>query len=230
MFYQGFPGFAFVHIPKCGGTSVESALLHGITGYGRLQDAPRHLLRDFWLPRPLGPGEEPLQHRKWHEFRAGAHVKSFAFVRNPWDRAVSQIRYLTAIAGPDAIHGRTFKHKLRQYCVATGTVRAQDLASDQFAYLTGVDGSIGVQKVGRFEDLAHDFEEICRWVGLPRMTLPIVNRLTDGRHYSSFFDDEGKAWIESRFARDVREWEYRFQRLERYDEVNSDGCIAAAPK
>src|SRR5215813_14048351 len=81
--------FIFVHIPKTAGTSIEEAL----------RDETCQLLRNEW-DHTRAP-HAPLNHLTLRELAdchilTPAQLKSyfkFCFVRNPWDRLVSEIFY-----------------------------------------------------------------------------------------------------------------------------------------
>src|SRR5689334_15820095 len=76
----------FIHVPKTGGTSIERLL--GL-------ERPECL----WSPSPmagLAPADRTPQHFTWRELRPhlppglAASGFKFAFVRNPWDRFLSE--------------------------------------------------------------------------------------------------------------------------------------------
>jgi Sulfotransferase family len=124
--------FIFVHIPKCAGTSIEKAFIPIIIGqkdFGNLSEAQRS---KYWLP-----GKKGLQHSKLKKYANIFDLSKFfkfAIVRNPWDRAVSQIQYLRSKTGESVFSGRSFKENLRIYCSSRITVWGHDLGACQVDY------------------------------------------------------------------------------------------------
>jgi hypothetical protein len=137
----------------------------------------------------------------------------FTMVRNPWDRAVSQIEYLRR-SFPEAaalFSGRTFKENLRIYCQTRMMVRGHDLSACQTDYLIDDYGAIRIDFIGRFESLQNDFEKICEQIGiLPAPVLEHAFNSERHEHYSSYYDQESAGWIRHRFARDIDNLGYQF--------------------
>src|SRR5277367_3572186 len=94
---NGTFGFVFIHIPKCGGTSMTYALSHltqyndleiGGTEFGQIVNALYHRRFGLW------------KHSFAHEIRSvigqplWARYYKFAVVRNPYARAISTYRHL----------------------------------------------------------------------------------------------------------------------------------------
>ena len=112
--------FIFVHIPKCAGTSIEKALIPIVSDHKDFKDFSEDERSRFWLP-----GNKGLQHRRLRGYEQYFKLDDFfkfAFVRNPWDRAISQIEYLRSTARATIFAQQTFKECIRIYCSATKNI------------------------------------------------------------------------------------------------------------
>jgi len=205
--------FIFVHIPKCAGTSIEKVLIRQATTHNDFRDFGQGERNRFWLP-----GTKMLQHSKLRRYqdRFSLHKYfKFAFVRNPWDRAVSQIGYLRRKIGETLFPGNDFKEHVRIYCDLKKNVLGHDLGACQYDYLLTHSGNFGVDFVGRFESLTQDFMKVCDIMGIhSNVTLPHIFNSMRTSHYSVYFDDESAGWIQKRFARDIDHFSYSFERLD----------------
>jgi len=204
--------FIFVHIPRCGGTSIESALIPAVTGYKGFNGLSEEVRSRFWLP-----GKQQLQHSKLRRFER--HFKlneyfKFTFVRNPWDRAVSQIEYLRSAARSPLFSGSSFKENLKIYCNTKRKIWAHDLGACQLDYLRNHVGELDLDFVGKFESLLNDYRKICTVIGIETIPdLPHVLNTKRTGHYSSYYDAESAGWIKKRFAKDIDFFGYKFENL-----------------
>ena len=86
---------------------------------------------------------------------------SFAFVRNPWDVAVSWFHYRLLnphIAGhAEAFLAGTFE---RYVCTELAGADGMNLAGQQGRYVTDSAGAVAVTYVGRYETLAEDYASV----------------------------------------------------------------------
>ncbi len=74
-------------------------------------------------------------------------------------------------------------------------------------------GAVCVNRVGRYESLGADLEEIRQAVGLPEsLDLPTAKAAhrTDRRHYSELIDSVSRRKIEFMFSRELSLWGYQF--------------------
>ena len=164
----------FVHVPKTGGQSIDQVFLrlHGLTWKTRGALLLRH------NPDPaLGP--ERLAHLKASEYASLGYVDAavfesyfkFAFVRNPWDRLVSEY------------HFRRLHAEKSFATFVDESFAALDDYSDrsrhiipQTEFVTDESGRINVDFIGRFETLAADFARIADRLGLGSVDLGHFNR------------------------------------------------------
>jgi hypothetical protein len=226
--------FAFIHIQKTAGTSVEELLraaVPDITYYG---------------PRHMGASHARKKLKDWDE------RFTFAFVRNPWDRLVSWYSMIEREAR--SVHeGRAadshwlqliwrepWRNPLLAHALevleedpsfesfvkrCTGEIRKggviYSFERNQLDYLTNKRGRMLVDFVGRFERLSEDLTMVFSEIGLePSLVedkLPHKNGykkpLLRG-HYRNFYTPETAAIVAQRFAKDIDYFGYGFEAQE----------------
>lgn len=167
----------FVHIPKNGGQAVEHVFLDA--------EALDWKSRASLLLRPRRRGERGpprLAHLRAEEYHRYGYLAredfdryfKFAFVRNPWSRAVSFYRYL----GFD--RRCSFARFVEGWLTPQVNGRHRWFVGPQLAYLQDADAAIAVDFVGRLERMDADFAEVCARLGMAPTPLPRVN--DSGRH------------------------------------------------
>lgn len=171
----------FVHIPKCGGTSIR---------------------------RALGDATEGLAHRTAAQ-QINPETReffNFSFVRNPWDRMVSYYAFKVRKGRLPADMGFTtfvqylyeqpqiFSHLpnlVRHIRPCTHWLNAE------------------VDFVGRFEHLDRDFGIVCEKLGIAPITLAVENSSSHAP-YQDYYDDLTRRRIEEQFRQDIQQFGYRF--------------------
>lgn len=191
--------FCFVHIPKTGGTSIARAMDNGLHDYSLVKDSqtisrPGRACRKLF-GRPLYRKHEgAFDIAQKHHI---ADMRYFAVVRNPWDWLVSFYYFMaTADVKPDT--GKAFRHPLHDtvkqmsfdafvewVVFEHGLNQLPERKKASFAdktpvlqsdWLTSPDGELMTDKLIRFENMQSDFDEVCAFLGLPRLSLPHVNK------------------------------------------------------
>jgi chondroitin 4-sulfotransferase 11 len=188
--------FVFAHIPKTAGTSMTSALEPFADGQtaARLNTA-HETLAEFFARRPEATG----------------HFK-FAFVRNPWERAVSfyfHARKRLAPTVPQMQAVETFEDMLR--LLDEGVEWLRDLVSlrPQHAFVSGETGAPLADFIGRYERLNDDFAVVCNKVGIAA-ELPAKNR-SDHEPYARYYSNWGRSFVAAHYRRDIDEFGYSFE-------------------
>jgi len=188
--------FVFAHIPKTGGTSIAAALAPFADGQAAAHgDTTHETLPDFLARHPAMEG----------------HFK-FAFVRNPWARAVSfyfHARQRLSPTLPRMQFVERFDDMLR--LMDGGAAWLADLLSlrPQHGFIRAEGGAALADFVGRFEHLERDFAAACRRAGIDA-ALPVRNV---SRHlpYAAYYSDWSKGFVAERYAQDIREFDYSFE-------------------
>ena len=195
----------FIHIPKTGGTTILTLL-----GLWKKERSPelRTLFGDF--------GSLDLQHltlRQAEQFLTAAEFSSyfrFAFVRNPWDRAVSAALWRTRFPGEGVRDLRDYVDWAERVN-RIGPRQPPDChALPQCAFLDGADGRPGVLNIGRFERYAEDVAAILgRFVPIPG---PLPRKLPQlaREQYREYFHGDLETRVGRLYAEDARRFGYRF--------------------
>ena len=216
----------FVHIPKTAGQSIERFFLERV-GLAWENRAPL-LLRPNADPRA---GPQSLAHLTAAEYVELGYLSAddfaryykFAFVRNPWQRLVSEYRYRD-----DYVRRYTFKEFVLQGMPRAGWTDAYRHVIPQYDFLYDAQGRLLVDFVGRFEHLQADFDRVGERLGIAETALPHVNAARiptlksrvlgllrgdlrpDHRPYTAYYDDETRAAVDALYRRDIETFGYAF--------------------
>lgn len=186
--------FIFIHIPKCGGTSIERFVLshYGIsndwTRLYPLEALPMKVRSEF----SIGFGRQ--QHMSLSNFSLEKQEEyfSFAFVRNPWDRIMSSYLYSKRLG-----HKFTFKSFF-------DSIEFENHCKPQSYFLNK-----NIDFIGRFETLQEDFNLVCGKLGLEPKQLPHENK-TVHKHYTEWYTDENKKLVQDKYSEDIETFNYKF--------------------
>ncbi len=195
--------FIFIHLIRTGGNSIRSALEPWACQEQvrlwkqaiRSADAPGHAPPP---PRPaLGWHPTAIKIRDHIPTEMFFAFFKFAFVRNTWDRLVSQYSFIMQKPS-HLMHARVAALGGFDDYVALQTRRP---SAPQKIQLTDLKGDLLVDFVGRFETLAADFQTVCDRLKI-KAPLPHINA-SRHRDYRSHYTDCTAAMVEEAFRKEI---------------------------
>jgi len=215
----------FIHIPKCAGTSIESALGHFDNYSGSIEQDHRsiRMIEKPFLTHNIFTSKENLfqvARRIHYGFRKHVNPNNnltvskeqynsyfkFTFVRNPWARAYSWyknvMRYEINKKELGITKDITFNEFLRRY-VGKGGLRPQTY------WIKDCSGSIPLEYIGRFENLLNDFSEACKLMGIEPIMLPHKIKGLDG-DYRGKYEKESIDIIKEIYKEEIALFKYSF--------------------
>jgi len=169
----------FIHIPKTAGTSV----LHTLAGGGKIH-------RDH-IPWKIYNSVNRWKYERYFKF---------AFVRNPFDRAVSTYEYLAA--GGNRMDDMAYKERFEKESVDfekfvlefldCEALMEKALFKPQYLYIFDGKDRLQIDFLGRFESIGDDYKKLAEKIGLPA-TLPKKNVSGRSRSYKEYYRDPAVA-------------------------------------
>ncbi|MFM6987394.1 MAG: sulfotransferase family 2 domain-containing protein [Arenimonas sp.] len=186
--------FIFVHVQKTAGSSLRDLLSpHALKpDHGRLSRVLSDLsLQRDWRRRffrthaNLRTAEARLPPEIYRDFR------KIGFVRNPWERLLSWYGYVQNTPGhADCRSGEPFEDFARRFIAKP--------RRSQWWMIRDASGAMGLDFVGRFENLQDDTAAMCRLLDIPLTAIPHHKRLITKDYRSAYSDrlaeQVGRAW------------------------------------
>lgn len=182
--------FIFLHINKTAGTSVLRAVGIPVKRHRTAREIIARIGREKW-------------DSAW----------KFAFVRNPWDRAVSLYEYRrgkdrTGIASNELSFGEWVERVFGAQPDPAYNNNPRSFQS-QCEWLKDDRGNIEIDFIGRFENIQDDFRAIAEKIA-PGASLQHLNA-SRRAPYASYYDAGSRKAVAAWFAEDIERFGYFFE-------------------
>ncbi len=197
-YMMGRKNIIFLHIPKTAGTSIRETLLF-YPPYSKIMQYDQHHTTKQIL---YLIGKE-----RWD------NCFKFCFVRNPWDRLLSQHKYFLRKGKlkREDTHFLDWGKRRINIALERDPLKKQDRhfypTSDWMKNRKGE--LMDFDFIGRFENLEEDFEKLCQQLNWPA-TLKKMNVSPEKTSYQDFYDNELKEMVGVFFKEDIERFSYVF--------------------
>ena len=167
----------FIHVIKTAGVSIASALnMKGTNNHSSASEIRKQVGEKIW----------------------NGYFK-FTFVRNPFDKIVSQYHYnqRNNFTSKDL----TFKEYVKEWSLG------KKISKFPQQHLFYIDDKLDF--IGKFENLQEDFNVVCDKIGIPQQQLPHKNQ-SKHKCYTEYYDEETKQIVAEKYAKDIEYFGYKF--------------------
>jgi len=134
-----------------------------------------------------------------------AGYTKFAFVRNPFDRFVSYCAFMARETG----HFEAHPQQYMKWVLTVQKPFDHMLFRPQHEMVTGTDGGLELDFVGRTESMQADFDRLCDKLGLRTSELGRANA-SKHRPWQDYYDRELVDLVSRHYARDLELFGYEF--------------------
>lgn len=187
--------FIFIHITKCCGSSIEETLTDDSCIF-KSGTWPHNLKFSY-----------PLNHCTFDDIKESKVLYpnfdkfySFTFVRNPFDRLVSEYFYVKNRLKLS----NDIKKELIYLASKNENGAMGNHCMHQHKFINNQ-----INFIGHFENLQQDFNIVCEKIGIPRKELAHKNK-SNHKHYTEYYDDETREFVAEKYAKDIECFGYKF--------------------
>jgi hypothetical protein len=193
----------FVHIPKTAGTSI----------YNVLEIPYEYNIRALMtmeMNNPCLNHLPPIQIQKFVTPEVWNTFYKFTIVRNPYDRIVSDYRFLQPLIGQQYDLSTFDKFVSLVERVVTTNAYTENLYFDHFRPQSHYFKNIKYDYIGRFENLNSDIQNILQAIG-SKGSLPWNNKSrSSDDHYHKYFNTEIKSIVDRLYTSDLEMFGYKY--------------------
>ena len=206
----------FVHIPKTAGQTIEKTLnIFGKDNNGSLKPSSDIL---YGIQEGRSLQHLTIQEIKKIRLSEFKSYKKIAFVRNPFDRIISEFFWRLKYFGKKTVSFKYFlveeviprkngiPKMMKNFYQHENIVKLiDDHYMDQYKFIADKNGDVIVDFVGKFENLYDDFKKAC---GLELINQKIHS--TKHNHYKEYYDSETISLVKKCYEKDLEFFKYKF--------------------
>ena len=198
--------FIFVHIRKAAGSSIRDtleplSLVKPTDNWSKIKSRFLRTEKDYKKYAFRQHDSITVAKRLMPPELFESYFK-FAFVRNPWDRLVSEYEFIRR--RPDhGRHAKVMKMGFEKYIV----YQSKRFDAHQINMLADKNGNVLMDFIGKFENLHDDWNRVTDKLGIENKEL--THRKKAGiKDYNSYYTDESRALVSELWKRDIEAFGY----------------------
>jgi hypothetical protein len=198
--------FIFVHIRKAAGSSIRDtleplSLVKPTDNWSKIKSRFLRTEKDYKKYAFRQHDNINVAQRLMPPELFESYFK-FAFVRNPWDRLVSEYEFIRR--RPDhGRHSKVMKMGFEKYIV----YQSKRFDAHQINMLADKNGNLLMDFIGKFENLHDDWNRVTDKLGIENKEL--THRKKAGiKDYNSYYTDESRALVSELWKRDIEAFGY----------------------
>lgn len=199
----------FIHIPKCAGSSVEQLVWPGPRTEAELWMG---FVDEFHNRHQIGGLQHLLARQVRTEVGAAVYAEylTFAIVRNPWDKAVSQFHFMSTRPDLRRFLGLDADASFSRYLQLIGE-RQHVQWMPQVDFINDEAGNVMVDVVLRYEALSDDLPALLERLSVPWPgVLPHLKRSDRDPDHRVYYTHQDRLRVEHLYAADIDQLGYAF--------------------
>lgn len=199
----------FIHIPKCGGTSIEDVIWPDTR---KVSDLWMGNISKYYNKYQTGGMQHLLAFYIRNEVGADVFDRYFKFtlVRNPWDKTISQYHHMRSRQDLREYIGMSKGDTLKKYLELIQKKNHVQW-EHQYKFIYNDMGDVIVDCIGRFENYVNDVNKILSIIGLAGKTIPHKMK-SHHKPYHEYYDDESVEIVRSLYEKDIKIFGYAFNK------------------
>jgi hypothetical protein len=199
----------FIHIPKTGGGTIRDIL-------GGILDIIPLFKRLYYIFYCIE--YDHMTYTQMLEYdNISNDIKdyfSFAIVRNPWDRLLSEYMYKKKyydmrLINANKLSFRDFVYKVQDILSKNNPHLMISHFIPQYKFIYDENDNLQVDYVGKFENLKEEITKLSNKYNIG-FYINLQKKETNHKHYSEYYDDDTRAIIADIYSKDIELFGYTF--------------------